>query len=101
MKYLNTHQALFILRNCLSLPKMMHLLRSSPCYRFQEKLNEFDCMIKNSAENIINVNFNENAWIQSTLPIRPGGIGLILASDIASSAFISSIYATNNLRSLS
>lgn len=40
-----------------------------------------------------------NAWIQSSLPVKRGGLGLILTSDIASSAFISSMNATEHLRS--
>ena len=35
---------------------------------------------------------------QSSLPIRKGGLGLTLANDIASSAFISSMHSTKNLR---
>lgn len=96
---LSAHQALFILKNCLAIPRMMHLLRSSPCWLFKENLNEFDKMIKFSAENITNVNFDKNAWSQCSLPVKKGGLGLILTSDVASSAFISSMHATEHLRS--
>lgn len=98
LESMNAHQALFILRNCLLLPKMMHLLRSSPCWLFKHNLNEFDEMMKRSVTNIVNVSFDENAWNQSSLPIRRGGLGLTLTRDIASSAFISSMHATKNLR---
>lgn len=91
---LPAHQALFILKNCLAIPRMMHLLRSSPCWLFKDKLNEFDKMIKLSAENITNVKFDDDAWLQCSLPIKKGGLGLILTTDVASSAFISSMYST-------
>lgn len=55
--------------------------------------------MKESAEKITNVNMDNVAWVQCTLPIKNGGLGLTLAADIATSAFISSMLATENLRS--
>ena len=49
------HQAFFILKNCLSIPKLIYLLRSAPCFKCKKELEVFDTAIKTNMETICNV----------------------------------------------
>jgi len=44
------HQAFFIWKNCLSIPKLIYLLRSAPCIKCKEELEVFDTAIKTNME---------------------------------------------------
>ena len=46
LELIEPHQAFFILKNCLSIPKLIYLLRSAPCFKCKEKLEVFDTAIK-------------------------------------------------------
>ena len=35
------HQAFFMLKNCLSIPKLIYLLRSAPCFKCKKELEVF------------------------------------------------------------
>jgi len=43
-------QAFFILKNCLSISKLIYLLRSAPCFKCKEELEVFDTAIKTNME---------------------------------------------------
>ena len=96
---LNRHPAYFLLKNCFSMPKLMYLLRSSPTFQHPDLLDEFDDCLKSCATDICNVSFDDIGWIQATLPIRMGGIGLRRASDLALHAYLASISASQSLTS--
>lgn len=52
---LPSHQALYLLSNCPSLPRLLHILRSSPAYQFPNALVQFDDVIFDSLEKVTNV----------------------------------------------
>ena len=97
LSQIDPHPALYLLRNCFSLPRLLYLLRSSPSYNLQDQLTDFDNVMKEGSERICNVVFDNTGWKQATLPISLGGIGLTAASDIAFSAYASSMHASQNL----
>ena len=66
----------------------MYLLRSSPTFQHPELLANFDDCLESCATDICNVSFDDIGWIQATLPIRLGGIGLRRASDLALPAYL-------------
>jgi len=68
------HQAFFILKNCLLIPKLIYLLRSAPCFKCKEELEVFDTAIKTNMEKICSVSFGEENWSQVSLPIRHAGL---------------------------
>ena len=94
---LPAHQALFILKNCLSLPKLSYILRCAECFKFGEKLDEFDKVIRDSLESITNVPMSEDVWDQSSQPTGLGGLGIPKASEIALPAYISSATASTDM----
>ena len=69
----------------------MFLLRSSPTFQHPDLLADFDVCLKSCATDICNTSFDDIDWIQATLPIRLGGIGLRRASDLALPAHLASI----------
>ena len=42
LESIDAHPPFFLLRNCLSMPRLLFKLRSSPCYRLHAKLTQFD-----------------------------------------------------------
>ena len=97
LSLLDRHPAFFLLENCFSMPKLMYLLRSSPTFQHPDLLADFDDCLKSCATDICNVSFDDIAWIQATLPIRLGGIGLRRASDLSLPAYLASISASQSL----
>jgi len=79
LELIEPHQAFFILKNCLSIPKLIYILRSAPCFKCKEELEVFDTAIKTNMEKIFNVSFGEENWSQASLPIRHAGLGLCSA----------------------
>ena len=70
------HQAFFIVKNYLSIPKLIYLLRSAPCFKYKKELELFDTAIKTNMEKMCNVSFGEENWSQASLPTRHAGLGL-------------------------
>jgi len=54
------HQAFFILKNCLLIPKLTYLLRNAPCYKCKEELEAFGTAIKINMEKVSNVTFGKD-----------------------------------------
>ncbi|GAV07156.1 hypothetical protein RvY_17031 [Ramazzottius varieornatus] len=57
---LAAHQALFLLKNCLFLPKL-YVLRCSPVWKFPSLLRDFDDVIRCSAAKITNTNMTDRS----------------------------------------
>ena len=90
-------QAFFLMKNCFAIPKLMFLLRTSPAFKCRHKLAELTQMIRDTFERITNVTITDEAWGQTTLPVKLGGFRLRSPSDIASSAYISSSISCHDL----
>ena len=97
LSQLDAHDALFLLRNALSIPKLTYFLRTAPSFLEIEVLRLYDKLLKEALQLILNINLKESAWNQSTLPISKGGLGVKLASELAGPAYLSSVCASKNL----
>ena len=93
LKYLQAHNALVLLKNSLSMPRLLYTLRTSDC-RNHPLLTRFDTILREGLLLILNVNFYDTQWLQATLPVRNGGIGLRTTSTLATSAFLASAAST-------
>jgi len=96
LKMLSAHDAFFLLKNCFSLPKLQYILRCAPCYH-SPVLVKYDDMIRDTLQSILNITLTESAWLQATLPVRSGGIGIRLATQVALPAFLSSVASSADL----
>ncbi|XP_072938410.1 uncharacterized protein [Epargyreus clarus] len=94
---INSHMALFIIRNCLFAPKFIYFLRCSPFFRFINILNEIDSIIHKTLATLFNCQISDRAWTQASLPIRYGGLGVRKISSVSLPAFLSSTHSTQDL----
>ena len=95
---LPAHEALVLLKSSLSTPKVMHILRCSPCHR-HPSLQEFDNIMREGLGRITNSRLSDLQWTQATLPVKEGGLGLRRASQLALPAFLASAAGTAELQS--
>src|SRR6267154_4740788 len=93
LKLLFAHDALLILKNTMSLPSLLHILRSAPCHG-HPSLQLFDDKLRESLSAVLNVDLEDVQWCQASLPVRDGGLGIRSAVQLAPSAFFSSAAAS-------
>ena len=77
VQFFRAHDALLLLRNSLAIPSLMYLLRTASCF-LSTQLAVFDEVVKRILSRVFNISFtvDENSWIQASLPIRFGGLGV-------------------------
>lgn len=93
---LSAHDALFLLKNCFSMPKLLYTLRCAACYN-STVLPEYDSVVRQTLKTILNVELPESVWKQATLPVSSGGLGIRLATDLALPAYLSSVHGASEL----
>ena len=89
LKRLQSHDALIILQNSLSVPKLLYVLRTSACAG-HPLLQTFDDILRSGLSDILNVSITDDQWIQASLPVRHGGLGVRSVVRLASSTFLAS-----------
>ena len=92
LRHIDEHSAVYLLRNCIWMPKLQYLLRASPLFRHEELLQPLDGMLRAATSAITNVNFSDECWLQASLPTRYGGLGLRRTLDVALPSYIASLY---------
>jgi len=97
LNFLSAHEAFFLHRNCLSIPKWLHLLRSSPSWESSPGLLRIDQSQRDTLTKIINVDLSDTSWSQANLHVRWGGVGVRSLDDLAPSAFLASAFLTQPL----
>ena len=92
-----SQDALILLRAPFSAPKVLHMLRCSPSvsHPFLEK---FDALLKQAIQRITNSDLSDLQWIQASLPVRDGGLGVRRVSSLALPAFLASAASTQSLQ---
>jgi len=93
LKHLQAHDALVILRKSLAIPKLLYLLRTSQCSN-NPLLRQFDDTLRTGLITILNVDNNNDQWLQASLPIRDRGLGIQSAEMLAPSAYLASAAST-------
>ena len=90
LQQLDTHTGFFLLKNAFSLPRLLFLLSSSPCYRHSDDLAAYDKCTRKAAEFIFNVQFDDTDWKQTKLPVRFRGLGHRSDGDLTLPSYLSS-----------
>ncbi|PSN35898.1 hypothetical protein C0J52_18981 [Blattella germanica] len=93
---LPTHTPYFLLKNCLFIPKLTYILRTSPLWLFPALIDEIDSLIRICPEPILNLHLEDNNWILATLPTSLGGLGVRRITDVCVSAFLASSYGVRD-----
>jgi len=97
LQLIPAHDALILLKASFSAPKLLHTLRASPCSGHPE-LERFDGLLRNCVCSIFNTDMTDLQWIQASLPVRNGGLGIRRVSSLAPSAFLASAAGTRDLQ---
>jgi len=85
--------ALILLRASFSAPRVQHLLRCSPSVDAPAP-QEFDNLLRTALTRISNNTLSESQWLQASLPIKSGGLGIRRVSSLALPAFLASASST-------
>ena len=98
LHYLTCHDAYLLLRHSLAIPKLLYLLRTSPCF-LSSSLKIYDDELRATICRSFNIQLADSdpSWTQSTLPVRQGGLGIRSAVQLAPSAFLASAAASSGL----
>ena len=96
--HLSAHDALILLCHSFAIPKLRYLLRTAPCF-LSNRLEEYDSILRSITSSVTNTPLaqDEAAWIQASLPVKMGGLGVRRASQVAPSAYLSSSASTADL----
>jgi hypothetical protein len=97
LQLLSSHDALVLLRASFSAPSIQHLLRASPCSG-HDLLSKFDNLLRTALCKICNVSLSDDQWVQASLPVRSGGLGIRRVASLAYSAFPASAVSTRCLQ---
>ena len=97
-RYITCHDAYLLLRHSLAIPKLLYLLRTSPCF-LSPSLKIYDDELRATICSSFNIHLieSDSSWIQSILPVNCGGLGIRSAVQLAPSAFLASAAASSEL----
>src|SRR6218665_2545902 len=94
---LHSHDALILLRNGLSVPKLLYTMRTALCVDCPS-LARFDSLLRSGLSSILNVELSDEKWLQASLPVKDGGLGIRSAATLALSAFLALAASTSELQ---
>ena len=97
LPHLHSHDALLLLRHSFTIPKLIYIMRTSPCFLSAE-LEVYDNLLKTILCDVINVRLDEVSWSQACLPIRFGGIGVRRVAQLATSFLASAACCSDLIR---
>ena len=92
-----SHNALILLRHCLFLPKVLYTLRTAPCF-LSCHLQSFNDLLRSILSLIVNVSLDsDSVWLQASLSVKAGGIGIRRSTQLALSAYLISAVGCSDL----
>jgi hypothetical protein len=97
LELIPSHCAFYLLKHSLAIPKLVYLLRCSPTWEYMDRLHDFDEVLRTSLELLLNIQLNDSAWLQTSLPVADGGLGIRHATDLALPAFLASVASVTEL----
>ena len=97
LQFLDKHDALFLLKNSLAMPRLTYTLRTAPCFGSPVVRHEFDHALRETLELVINCDLSETQWEVASLPVAKGGLGIRSTKDVSLPAFISSVKAAESI----
>jgi len=91
LQLLTSHEALFLLKSSLAMPKWLYMLLTSPCF-LSEYLIAMDIQQREALcrmFRLLNNLLTDESWTQASLAVCWGGLGLRSLADLAPSAYLS------------
>ena len=89
--------ALILLRSSFSTSEVLHLLRCSPSAS-HHSVEQFDLMLRSAVQCITNCDLSDIQWIQVSLTVKDGGLGVRRVSSLALPAFLASATSTLSIQ---
>ena len=86
LQHLTMQDAPLLLRNSFAIPKLFYIIRSSPSF-LSPSLQRYDETLRSIVSDITNINLDEAAWTQVSLPAKSGRLGIRSSVQLAPSAF--------------
>lgn len=86
-----------LLRSCLGVGKINHILRTVPLQAIRTPLARFDYNLRQTLSKVTRSTISDLNWLQASLPFRLGGLGLRQALPNAHAAYIASCYASRDV----
>ena len=97
LRLLHSHDAILLLHHSFSIPKLLHILQTTSFFQ-SPRLQAYDELLRTILSDICNISLNdESTWLQASLPVRAGGIGIRRAAQLAPSAFLASAAGSSDL----
>ncbi|XP_055357534.1 uncharacterized protein LOC129602527 isoform X1 [Paramacrobiotus metropolitanus] len=97
LKNIPAHFSLYLLKNCLFIPKLLYGFRTARCYEHMPLMETMDKCMRAGLSSILNIRVNDMQWSQMTLPVRDGGLGLRATKSLVLPAFLASAYSVASL----
>jgi hypothetical protein len=96
LERMSSHNCLYLLCNIVIALCMMYLLRTVPCTN-SPKLSLYDGILFESLVTNLNIDFDDDRWNQTLLPVRWGGLDIHSVVSLAPSAYMASAASTAEL----
>ena len=98
LQHLDSHDAILLLRHSFAIPKLLYTLRTSPCF-LSSSLELYDERLRYIISSTTNIHLgpNDPTWIQASLSVKKGGLGIRSAVHLAPSAFLASAASYSDL----
>ena len=87
LSLLSARDAFLLLRVSFSAPRVQHLLRCSPSVD-NPALDLFDGHLRSALSRITKTSLSDTQWLQASLPIKHGGLGIRQVCSLALPAFL-------------
>lgn len=97
LRKMNSHQAFFLLRHSFAIPRLTYIIRTTPCWRSMDSLNDYDHLIRISLEGVINCQLDPDAWIECSLSVKCGGLGIRNVTSLCFPSFLGSYHSVSDL----
>jgi len=94
---IRSQDVLILLRASFSAPTVQHLLRCSPSVHVSA-LQTFDGHLRLAVSNITNSGLSDTQWIQASLPIKYGGLGIRRVVSLALPVFLAAAASNFDLQ---
>ena len=91
------HTEYAMLKSCFALPKLSFLMRTVDPRQHQGTLVKFDTAVRQSLERLLGVPLLDHQWLQATLPVSKGGLGLRSAEKHSPCAYTASLSASADI----
>ena len=87
----DSHVEFALLRSCLGMPKFSFCLRTCKPRELAPSYESFDGLLRDSLNSLLGTQVDESQWMQASLPVSMGGLGLRNALPHAAGAYLVSL----------